>query len=179
MKSSAEEGRYAKIAALAGVAAILVGLVAILVAYLAWQYPEAPRTGPKNSDPVGATTTPTATGPETNDIPRPSHSPTPDLPSAPSCRSLEIATLKATAPSMVASGLVTLSITPGQLGSEKFLTLGINSDTESRVETVLGASGRYSFKTSAGTYIINVTQVDFDTNTMTVQVVCEPKGTSR
>jgi hypothetical protein len=76
----------------------------------------------------------------------------------------------------VASGLATLSITSGQIGSEKFLTLGINSDREARSEAVSGAPDRHDFKTSRGTYFVNITQANFEAATASVEVGCEPKG---
>jgi hypothetical protein len=66
------------------------------------------------------------------------------------------------------------------MGSERFLTLNISSaDLGSWAETILGAPVRHSFKTSLGTYFVNVAQVDFETNRMSVEIGCLPRGTSR
>lgn len=172
MKNVPQEGCYTKIGALAGV-------VAVLLAYLAWQPPKSDRA---KAPPAGATTAANPK-PATDDVPGKTQSPLGVSlvagKSAQSCETPETATLGTATPVRVASGLVTLSVTPGRLGSEEFLTLGISSDRETRAEMVLGAPVRYSFKTSLGTYIVNVTKVNFEANTMSVDVGCEPKGTSR
>lgn len=188
MGGSSQEGRYTKLSA-------LVALIGLLVAYLAWQYPRVPRGEsqpvPQETPALAEATVTLASEPGSDASPSSSPGPPPQTPqegerpkaqdSAPpnasksvrACEALEPATLRADSPATVISGLVTLSITPNQLGSEKFVTLKMSSDRESRAEMVLGAPDRYRLETSRGPYFVDVTQVDFTSSTMKVQVGCE------
>lgn len=58
-------------------------------------------------------------------------------------------------------------------GSEPYLTLGIASDRDTLTKAVLGAPARFHFKTSLGTYFVNVAEADLAVGAMTVQVGCE------
>src|SRR3954452_12865320 len=142
----------------------LVAVASLLVAFLSWQFPKALRESQQGPQPVTTTLPP----PPTSDTIPPGGDPNPEShppgggvaappKSVTACGTLETATLRAGSPAKVASGLATLSITSGQIGSEKFLTLGINSDREARSEAVSGAPDRHDFKTSRGTYFVNIT----------------------
>jgi hypothetical protein len=91
----------------------------------------------------------------------------------PKCNSPETVTLRPGAPAKVASGLAVLSVRTAHEGSELYLTLGIASDRDTLAEAVLGAPARFHFKTSRGTYFVNVAEADLAVGSMTVQVGCE------
>jgi hypothetical protein len=89
------------------------------------------------------------------------------------CDLPETATLHPGTPARVAAGLAVLSVRTAREGSEPYLTLGITSDRDTLAEAVLGAPARFNFKTSLGTYFVNVSEADLAVGTMTVQVGCQ------
>jgi|SRR5215213_9944984 len=91
------------------------------------------------------------------------------------CDALETATLRTGTPTRVASGLAVLSVRTAREGSEAYLTLTITSDRGALVKAVLGAPARFHFKTSLGSYFVNVAEADLAAGDMTVQVGCEPE----
>jgi hypothetical protein len=127
-----------------------------------------------NSDATsdGSTTKPEDGGKGKGDDPGGS----PDLKkSLQACEAPETANLRPGVQAKVASGLAVLSVKMAHEGSEPYLTLGIASDHDTFAEAVLGAPVRLHFKTSRGSYFVNVTDADLTAGTMTVQVGCETK----
>ena len=169
---SPQEGRFTKIAAIAGV----IGLV---IAFLAWIYPFAPRSD-ASATATGRTTASSEPPAQPSPGPTPFKPPVhPQLnPAKPSraCDAPETATLRPGAPARVASGLAVLSVKTAREGSEPYLTLGIVSDRDTLTQAVLGAPARFHFKTSLGAYFVNVAEADLAAGATTVQVGCEAEG---
>ena len=188
--NSRQEGGAEWISAVAAVAALVL-------AYVAWQYPEpvgpcpwpasarrwvcrTPAALPDAGDVVarGSSSIP----PTIHILPKAGTSTPPaakgeDHPGSllvrTSCGASVIANLRPGAPAQVASGLVVLSVTTGRMGSETYLTLGLTSDRNTLAEAVFGAPARYRIETSAGPYFVNVIAADLETGALTVQVGCE------
>jgi len=200
--SSPQEGRYAKISAIAAVVALVLG-------YLAWQYPK------HLPDPVGPPET--AEVHQRTDFADDHSGDRDDTPPPPasdysrtdadadsnhdagaggssaklvdggkekrdeprgspgSCGLPEVANLRPGTPAKVASGLAILSVKTAREGVEPYLTLGIVSDRGAVAIAVLGAPVDYRFATSRGTYFVNVIDIDLAAGTMTVQVGCQAK----
>lgn len=199
--SSPQEGRFAKISAIAAVVALVLG-------YLAWQYPKQPLPDP--AGPLETSEVPQSTDfadehsgdrdgthpPPTSDYSRTDSDSNHDAGaggssakpedggkgkedgpggSPGSCGVPEIATVRPGAPAKVASGLAVLSVKTAREGSEPYLTLGIASDRDTFAEAVLGAPVGYRFATSRGTYFVNVIDIDLAAGSITVQVGCQAK----
>jgi hypothetical protein len=93
------------------------------------------------------------------------------------CQTPETATLRPGSSARVASGLAVLSVSMAREGSEPYLSLNISSDRDTLTQAVLGVSlDPFRFKTSLGTYFVNVTEADLTVGTMTIQVGCEAEG---
>jgi hypothetical protein len=198
---SPQEGRYTKVAAMAGV----IGLV---IAFLAWIHPFAPRSEASASDmgKMATSSEPTAQTPQpplltsdhfgtgsdsnqhaasgsTSAKPEPGGKVQGDdsgnsrgfRRSIQSCGVPDVATLRPGAPAKMASGLAVLSVKTAREGSEPYVTLSVTSDRDTLSKAILGAPVRYRFATSRGAYFVNVTDVDLADGAVTVQVGCEAK----
>jgi hypothetical protein len=196
----------------------IVSVIGVVIAFLAWIHPFAPRPSPWADVNTGITTTssePLAELPSgPNPIEPPVHSQNSDneshllnseepptkgtsgagltsggeggaqphinrfnLPKPKrACDTPETATLRPGNPARVASGLAILSVRMAREGSEPYLTLSITSDRDTLAGAVLDAPAQFHFKTSLGTYFVNVSEVDLAVGAMNVQVGCEAEG---
>ena len=182
--TSPQESRFTKTTV---VISLVIAFLTLVIGFLTWRYPFAPR--PETSAADTGTTTTTISEPPVQPSPEspPFESPVPSRAQPPTdppalakparaCDALETATLRPGAPAPVASGLAVLSVKTAREGSEPYLTLTIASDRGALAEAVLGAPARFHFKTSLGSYFVNVLEADLAAGDMTVQVGCEPEG---
>jgi hypothetical protein len=191
--TSPQDVRFTKIGAIATVIGVVLTLIGLVIAFLSWRHPVAPS--------AVAAGTAQSSEPPTSPPPRPTpveqppvkisgvtlanegarggepHTALPhrEKPTR-ACDRPETATLHPGSAARVASGLAVLSVKKAHEGSEPYLTLGISSDRDTLAEAVLGAPTRYHFKTSLGTYFVNVSEADLAVGAMTVQVGCEAEG---
>jgi len=208
VRSSSPEGRYTKISALAALVGLVLAYLPWQYPKVSSTSSVNPVEEARTSDSTAGAPGPTTDSPGTPGLPPTTEAhkldsafdnsdspgqpgvsdgdhPPPRPPvgeeSPRACASIESATLRVGRPAKVASGLASLSISPGRMGSEPFVTLGIRSDrgAQPQREAVLGAPSHYSFETSRGRFFVDVTEVDFATNTLVVEVGCESGGTAR